>query len=280
MPTVLPTADLHQPAVDAALAAAGQLLGMRAVYVGGLNDDEFVFERFWGEWPGIKEGQATPRADSFCDRLLAGAPPATANAPTDPAYAGTPVGIEFGIISYAGVPLATHNGARATFCGIDTASVATSDDRLAGLQALGHVVETFLQPSGAVVRRTPGGWRVAGTDDDELLSAIVLADLLVPAGGGDRALAPPPSPPDATDTERLQTTVRQLEHALASRVVVEQAIGVLAERQRLTPRAGFERLRKAARSRGRRVVDLAREVVASTDDPSVPLPPELGGRHN
>jgi AmiR/NasT family two-component response regulator len=72
--------------------------------------------------------------------------------------------------------------------------------------------------------------------------------------------------------------VTQLEHALTARVLVEQAIGVLAERQRLTPRAAFERLRKAARSRGKKVHDLARMVVASANDPAVPLPPELAGR--
>jgi hypothetical protein len=33
-----------------------------------------------------------------------------------------------------------------------------------------------------------------------------------------------------------------------------------------------------ARSRGRKVHDLAREVVMSSSDPAVPLPPELAGR--
>jgi hypothetical protein len=45
-------------------------------------------------------------------------------------------------------------------------------------------------------------------------------------------------------------SVKQLEHALAARVVVEQAIGVLTERQHSSPRQAFERLRKVARSRG------------------------------
>jgi AmiR/NasT family two-component response regulator len=53
---------------------------------------------------------------------------------------------------------------------------------------------------------------------------------------------------------------------------------VLSERQHLAPRAAFERLRKAARSRGRKVHELAKQVVASSTDPSVPLPPELAGR--
>ena len=72
--------------------------------------------------------------------------------------------------------------------------------------------------------------------------------------------------------------MKQLEHALAARVVVEQAIGVLTERQGSSSREAFERLRKVARSRGRKVHDLAREVVASAADHAVPLPPELAGR--
>jgi hypothetical protein len=127
-----------------------------------------------------------------------------------------------------------------------------------------------------VLRRTSGGWQVGHETEPDLMAAMALADLLAddlpPLG------RPPRGDEEITELERLQIAVMQLEHALAARVVVEQAIGVLAERQRLAPRAAFERLRKAARSRGRKVHDLARMVVASVDDPSVPLPPELAGR--
>jgi hypothetical protein len=50
-------------------------------------------------------------------------------------------------------------------------------------------------------------------------------------------------------------------------VVVEQAIGVLAERLSVAPREAFERLRKVSRSRGRKVHDLARLVVESIAPP-------------
>ncbi|GAB3207828.1 ANTAR domain-containing protein [Marinactinospora thermotolerans] len=128
------------------------------------------------------------------------------------------------------------------------------------------------------IRRTPTGWRVhSGEELPDLLGAMVLADLLY-AEEGPR-LSPPPAPPkaavQASETERLRVTVAQLEHALGTRVVIEQAIGVLAERHRLSPRVAFERLRQAARSRGRKVADLAREVVASSADPLIPLPAEL-----
>jgi hypothetical protein len=61
----------------------------------------------------------------------------------------------------------------------------------------------------------------------------------------------------------LERTVAQLEHALAARVATERAIGVLAERQGTSPRAAFEELRRDARSQGRPVTELAREVLES-----------------
>lgn len=80
---------------------------------------------------------------------------------------------------------------------------------------------------------------------------------------------------EADEAARLAVTVAQLEHALASRVRVEQAIGVLAERHRLRPREAFNLLRSAARSRGQRVTEIAQDVVASTANPLLRLPEEL-----
>jgi hypothetical protein len=77
------------------------------------------------------------------------------------------------------------------------------------------------------------------------------------------------------EAERLAVTVAQLEHALASRVRVEQAIGVLSERHRLRPREAFDMLRGAARSRGSRVAELAQDVVESAANPLLRLPEEL-----
>ncbi|WP_131097164.1 ANTAR domain-containing protein [Streptomonospora litoralis] len=133
------------------------------------------------------------------------------------------------------------------------------------------------QAPAAVIRRTPTGWRVHdGEELPDLLNAIVLADLLA---AEERRNASPAAPPRASDADgeeaRLRVTVAQLEHALHTRVVTEQAIGVLAERHRLTPREAFELLRSASRSRGRKVADMAREVVASSTNPLTALPGEL-----
>ena len=141
---------------------------------------------------------------------------------------------------------------------------------------------SYRREDAPVARRTATGWRVGNEEVSDLTSAMVLADLLAaelpaqgpttpgsPAGSGRRDEAEPP------DTRQLQETVAQLEHALTVRVRVEQAIGVLAERHRLRPRQAFELLRSAARSRGRRVLEVAGEVVDSASNPLLRLPEEL-----
>jgi len=272
--------DLHHPAVDAALATAAGLVGMEVVFVASLTDDEFSFARVLGQIPGVEEGRRLPRADSFCHRMLAGAPSATADAEHDPAYADAPARAVLGITSYVGVPVRGHDGGViGTLCGVDRSSVAVRDEVLPVLTALAGVVSAHVNGADrAVVRRTSTGWQVGTDTEDELLTAMVLADLL--AGDAHPTGRPPRSEQTDSEVERLRVAVSQLEHALAARVTVEQAIGVLAERQHLAPRAAFERLRKAARSRGRKVHDVAKMVVASVKHPTVPLPPELAPRRS
>ena len=148
------------------------------------------------------------------------------------------------------------------------------------------------QADDAVVRRTKDGWRVGGADVPDLTSAMVLADLISAELASDEKDPPgtaTPVPPaaaterksgrnsgaPATETGRLRATIGQLEHALTARIRVEQAIGVLAERHRIQPRQAFEQLRNAARNRGRRVIDIASDVVASATNPLLQLPDEL-----
>jgi hypothetical protein len=158
----------------------------------------------------------------------------------------------------------------------------------------GDVVRT---PSGdpvALVVRTSRGWTVLGSDpgserpdlgdagagDLTLVEAMSLADLVV----GERGISPEPGrearraargnggdpaeqdqPADRRDVEvaGLRRTVGQLEHALAARVSIERAIGVLAERHGTTPREAFEELRRRARAQGRPAQELAAEVLAA-----------------
>lgn len=135
----------------------------------------------------------------------------------------------------------------------------------------------FAIPDDAVVRRTKDGWRVGSDDLPDLTCAMILADLLAAETGmPDSRLAKPSGDAGQSgETGRLRATVGQLEHALLTRIRVEQAIGVLAERHRIKPRQAFEQLRDAARSRGRRVIDIAGDVVASATNPLLQLPDEL-----
>lgn len=164
-----------------------------------------------------------------------------------------------------------------------------------------------------VVRKAERGWVVGDENVSDLTSAMVLADLFaadhadrndttvmeaVDENGTPRRRVTPPAPRvnptgpqrapavsgaagiadksgEVGEAERLAVTIAQLEHALAARVRVEQAIGVLAERHRLRPREAFDLLRKASRSRGTRVTEIAQDVVASTANPLLQLPEEL-----
>lgn len=64
-----------------------------------------------------------------------------------------------------------------------------------------------------------------------------------------------------------QTLAQQLQHALDSRVVIEQAKGVIAGRHGMTPDAAFEMLRNHARGRRTNLHDIAHDVVSGAVDP-------------
>ena len=170
------------------------------------------------------------------------------------------------------------------------------------------VVRTPAGQPAALVVRSGRGWTVLGPEDDgawtdvsgrvagegealSLVEAMSLADLVAaehgssPEPGRDARRAArtasgtaddavPPADPRDEEIAALRRTVGQLEHALAARVSIERAIGVLAERHGTTPREAFESLRRTARSQGRAAQELATEVLdgltAGTDVPGPP----------
>jgi AmiR/NasT family two-component response regulator len=67
--------------------------------------------------------------------------------------------------------------------------------------------------------------------------------------------------------EELTERAMQLERALQTRIVIEQAKGVLSARHRLSMDDAFEVMRGAARSNRMRMHDLARRVVTEEETP-------------
>jgi AmiR/NasT family two-component response regulator len=75
-----------------------------------------------------------------------------------------------------------------------------------------------------------------------------------------------------TELDEALRRVDELQGALATRVVIEQAKGVLRERFGLPLDDAFEILRRAARSSRTRIHDLAHRVVEDAE-----TPPEIAG---
>jgi GAF domain-containing protein len=113
-------------------------------------------------------------------------------------------------------------------------------------------------PTGAltVVRRSDRPWQDPEVESVVTYGGVLAALLRVAAESASRA-----------------EVVAQLEHALRHRVTIEQAKGILMEREGLDQAAAFDRLRTAARTARRRVEQVAAEVVGGR-----PLPaPDDGG---
>jgi GAF domain-containing protein len=127
---------------------------------------------------------------------------------------------------------------------------------LAGVNSLLCVpVEGSAGPAGTLtaVRRPDRPWQAHEVESLVTYAGVVAALL--------RAAAE-----SATNAQ----IIGQLEHALHHRVVIEQAKGILMEREGIDPAAAFDRLRRAARAGRRRVSEVATEVVAGHPLPSPP----------
>ena len=69
-------------------------------------------------------------------------------------------------------------------------------------------------------------------------------------------------------THRSAMMAEQLQHALNSRIVIEQAKGVLAERNGVDMESAFNALRRYARNHNRKLSELAMDVVRGQIDPT------------
>lgn len=73
---------------------------------------------------------------------------------------------------------------------------------------------------------------------------------------------------DASGTDALRERIAQLEAALESRVVIEQAKGMIAARHLLDVDAAFDALRRAARSNHLGLRELAARVIVEPSTPA------------
>ena len=89
-------------------------------------------------------------------------------------------------------------------------------------------------------------------DEADMITAQAFADVATIAILQHRAVA------------EVQAVNDQLNHALNSRVVIEQAKGMVAERDGLDMEHSFRRLRAYARSHNLRLVDVAQSVIDGT----------------
>ena len=93
--------------------------------------------------------------------------------------------------------------------------------------------------------------------DEDVAVAQALADIATIAILQNRA---------AVEAQEVNT---QLTTALSSRIVIEQAKGMIAERQQLSIDEAFDRLRRHARSHNRRLAEVAGATVAGAIDPAI-----------
>lgn len=109
------------------------------------------------------------------------------------------------------------------------------------------------------------GSRPGPLDDADVRIGQALADVATIAILQERAI------------RHSEMLAEQLQHALTSRIVIEQAKGVLAERGNLDMDQAFDRLRRHARNTNTRLTDLARGIVDGTVDSTVALTPDARG---
>ncbi|HEX4431843.1 MAG TPA: ANTAR domain-containing protein [Frankiaceae bacterium] len=279
-PTATPAASSQL--IETALRAASGATGMQLVFVSAIDAQTFTWRALHGKLDGVQAGATLPLDETFCSRLLAGAPAATADAAIDPSYADVPLREALAITSYVGVPLRRGGVITGTLGGFDAGVTPVAAADVSVLAALGRMVSAEAARDPEVrLRRTATGWEVEDASGissaaDDLTTAMSLADVIA-AESADPVPPQRPSRPadELSESDRLRVQISQLEHALSARVVIEQAIGVLSQRFSVAPREAFDRLRKSARSRGQRVHDLAISIVHSARDESVNLPADL-----
>ena len=122
--------------------------------------------------------------------------------------------------------------------------------RAAGFASV-HAMPMRLRDERIGVLNVFGG-RPGAITDDQVLVSRAMADIATIGILQQRAI------------HQAQVSMEQLQVALTSRIMIEQAKGVLAERAGLAIEESFERLRSYARASNRRLSDVAQDLLEGT----------------
>jgi ANTAR domain len=147
---------------------------------------------------------------------------------------------------------------------ISVADLRTRDQRWPRFSDMAAAADftaaTFIPVGQPVARAALALMGSAEPDVEQILVALSLAD----AAAAGLTIA--------AVLRQQQTAIAQLQSALSSRIVIEQAKGMLAERWQIPPDRAFDALRRHARASQRGLADLAAAVVAGTAQPARPDP--------
>ena len=223
------------------LQLAAALLGTEITTFNRIDGDRLTVVATQGRLPGLVPGASSPLADTFCGRMLEGAPAVTSDAANDPGHLDTPAREQLGIRTYVGMQVRGRDErVVGTLCGFDRNALVVPERALVALRALadelGRQTED-LDRLDVVVLRHGAGYTVAGTTPDS--NGEALAGLLVDAAG---------RPAPVQEADWLRDTVQRLERALQQRVQAEQEVGAAAERWHVLPTEALRRLRSGSTS--------------------------------
>ena len=197
--------DLHHPAVDAALATAAGLVGMEVVFI--CRPDRRRVRLRAGprrSCPASRKGVRLPRADSFCHRMLAGAPSATADAAQRPGVrrCARTRRVRHHVLRRGARPRPRRRRRRDAVRRRPRQRRRSREDVDPGARRArgsGQRTRQRRRPAPSYAARQPAGTSARDTEDD-LLTAMVLADLL--AG----EIAPPGRPPRSERGRRTRSS--------------------------------------------------------------------------
>jgi diguanylate cyclase len=137
--------DFHH-ASHAVIAFLREHVGFDLWMVTRTEGDDWIILEATPNGYGVEAGQVLPWRDSFCSRMVQGAPRVAPSAADVEEYRTAPIGQQRDIGSYVGVPLTDADGALfGTLCAIDPAAQSSELlQRGATVEVLGRLLGTVL----------------------------------------------------------------------------------------------------------------------------------------